>query len=248
METRLQNVARRMVSHQGARRSEPGRPPAGPSLPQSNGFAGPAPASVPLYGAGAGFGSGGQVNQLLNQPSRSLPQNGILSDIGAGLQQASVPGLGQGAPSTFPGSAGSNPGLLGRGAASPQLSNGPISSPAVPNPESGLGSLQLPPQFGLQRPGGLPASGLLQAPALGLSQPPVMSNGAPVMLRGGGTRDWTPGASPSLLNVRSAPPSKLLLSTMSPVYIRCRSPVRACADAAPALGAGAVQLAPALSW
>ena len=210
LEGRLQDVARRMVSHQGGRRPEAGRPPVGPSLGQSNSFAGPAAAAGPSYGAGAGFGSGGQVNQLLSQPSRSLSQNGFLSDPASGLQQASVSGLGTANGGALAGTLGQNAGLLNRSAPSPQLSNGatmPVSSPAVPKPENGLGSLQMPSQFGMRTNGLQSASGLLQTPTLGPSGQPVMSNGAPVLLRG--SRDWP---SPGLMNVSQALSCKLYRS------------------------------------
>ena len=201
LEGRLQDVARRMVSTQGGRRSDPGRPPAGPSLPQANGFPGSGAAGAPAYGAGAGFGSGGQINQLLTQPGRSLQPAGSLPDS-ASLQQAPGPVAIAGAAAAFPGANGATAGLPGRGAASPQLSNGPVSSPAAPKPEPSLSNMQAGPQFGARPAGMQPAASLHQTPALGPSGQSMMSNGAPVLLRGG-ARDWgTSGASPSLVNVR----------------------------------------------
>ena len=221
LESRLQDVARRMVNHQGGRRPEAGRPPMGPSLPQSNGFAGPTASAGSSYGAGAGFGSGGPVNQLLNQPSRTLPQTGFLSDTAPGLPQTSGAGHAAGGPGSLQGT-GQTTGLMSRGAASPQLSGAPampMAAPTVPKTEPGLGNLQLSsPQYGL-RPAGLqPGPGMLQSPTPGPSGQPVMSNGAPVLLRG--SRDWAPaGPSAGLVNVRW--PNLCLLSLLQTCVISC---------------------------
>ncbi|KAK9806697.1 hypothetical protein WJX73_009793 [Symbiochloris irregularis] len=205
LEHRLQHVARRMVSTQGNRRPEPGRPPAGQLLPQSNGFGGAN--SVPTasaYNGGAGFGSGGPINQLLGQPARSLPQNGSLPESStSGMQQAPATGLTAGVPNGFAGAPGSNG---ARGVASPQLSNGPMSSPLALKPDlAAMGGMQCC----RRNLGGLqPASGLLQTPSLGPGGQPVMSNGAPVLLRGG-ARDWsTPAPSPNLMSTGRLQPEQ----------------------------------------
>lgn len=205
LESRLQDVARRMVSHQGRGRQEAGRPPVPPTVPEANGFAGPDSAPGHSFGAGTGFGSGGQVSQLLNQPARGLQQNGFLRDAAPG-QQTALAGLTTGGSGSFPVSQGPTACHQSRGAPSPQPGPGtsvPMSSPAVPKSEPGAGALQLGPQYGARPSGPQPSSSLLQTPTLGAAVPPVMSNGAPVLLRG--SRDWQPGPSPGLINVSCSP-------------------------------------------
>ena len=203
VEMRLQNVARRMVSTT-PRRSEGERPAS--SGPQQNGGP-PADAAAVAFGGsglGRGFsGASGLLGQGLNAPQEhSLPAGS------QGLPPASAGPLGMSAgPSSqymqHPGMQMQLPGSMGGSRLMPGQEvpgMGPLLGSGQMKVDSpGGGGMPMGPMGGYPLNSGHPSylRGQGGAPGTG----PVMSNGAPVLLRS--SRDWVPGQSPSVLNVRS---------------------------------------------
>jgi hypothetical protein len=210
VEARLQNVARRMVSTT-PRRSEAERPAS--SGPQQNGY-------PPPDGSAGGFGASGfprgfsGAGSLLG-PGLNAPQEHSLPAGSAGLPQASTGPMGMsagpssqymqhpGVPMHSPSALGSSRLMPGQPGEVPGM--GPLLGPGQLKVDSpGGGGMPMGPMGGYPlnagHPGYLRGQG---APGTG----PVMSNGAPVLLRS--SRDWVPGQSPSVLNVRQLLPPHL---------------------------------------
>ena len=235
VEMRLQNVARRMVSTT-PRRSDGERPAS--SGPQQNGCP---PADAGSAGLGAsgfarGFsGAGGLLGQGLNAAQEhSLPagSQGLPSasagpmgmSAGPASQYMQHPGMQMQLPGTvggsrlMPGQEVPGMGLLGSG----QLK---VDSP-------GGGGMPMGPMGGYPLNPGHP--GYLRGQGGAPGNGPVMSNGAPVLLRS--SRDWVPGQSPSVLNVRSSSVFQLPKAANQTVqWAGSAVAVRACCSAAPAL-------------
>lgn len=204
LETRLQNVARRMVST-NPRRSDSERPPT--SVPLQNGFLpGESPGSS--YGAttsGRGFGSGSN----LGSSGLNAPQDALLPSASTGMPHASGGGSG------MPGAGGNHfmqhPGMPMHSA--PGMSSSRMLQGQVSDSGMGMGMLgsgQVKPDPGPS--GGIGMGGMGSYPMnsghsnfIRNQNPPgpgpVMSNGAPVLLRS--SREWTPGQTSNVINVRS---------------------------------------------
>lgn len=209
LEARLQNVARRMVSTTPRRPDSERATPTPP--PQQNGYGGPGQAGGNFApGAAPGqFPTAGGLQGYSGPSGTIAPQDQLLASSSAGLQSTmpqamgmqqsqarqyaqhmSMPGQQQGASAASRmGQAQDSQamGLLGStqikaeggNSQMPMSSNGTFSGMNGP---SHPGFMQQQQQ---------------QAGGTG----PVMSNGAPVLLRS--SRDWAPGQSPTVLNVRS---------------------------------------------
>lgn len=204
LETRLQNVARRMVSTT-PRRSDSERPPS--SLPLQNGYL-PGENPSTSYGgslSSRGFNSGSN----LGPSGLTAPQDSsLLPSASAGMLNTSAGNLG------MPG-AGSNqfmqhPGMpmhSGPGLGSSRMLQGQVGDSGMGMGMLGSGQIKTDPG----PTGGLGMGGMGNYP-LNSTHPtfirnqnppgpgPVMSNGAPVMLRS--SRDWAPGQASSVMNVR----------------------------------------------
>ena len=199
VETRLQNVARRMVSTT-PRRAEPERPAS--SGPQQNGYP-PADNGGPAFGAStfARAYNGGHL------PAPNLPGEHSLPAGSSGMPHPSTAGMG------MPGMPPSQFMQHGGVPMHPQAAlGGSRMLPSEAAEAPGMGPMLGVGQMKVESPGaggGMsmgPMSGYPLAPAQqpsfmrGQGSTPVMSNGAPVLLRS--SRDWVPGQSPSVLNVR----------------------------------------------
>ena len=203
VETRLQNVARRMVSTT-PRRAEAERPAS--SGPQQNGYP-PADNGGPAFGAStfARAYNGGHLHAPNPPGEHSLPAGS------SGMPHAATAGMGMPGmpPSQFMQHGGVPMHPSGALGGSRMLPSEPGEAPGM-GPMLGVGQMKVDspgggggmsmggmsgyplnpaqPSFSMRGPGSAPGSG------------PVMSNGAPVLLRS--SRDWVPGQSPSVLNVR----------------------------------------------
>jgi hypothetical protein len=202
LETRLQNVARRMVST--PRRSEAERPPS--STPQQNGYiAGEVTSRYPPSASARIFNG---ANNLVGPSGVNAPQESSLLPSGsAAMPSSSAPGLGMpgpgnsqfmqhpGMPMHSAGGLGSSrmvPGQVGDSTSLGLLGGSQIKADAPPTGSLGMGGV-----------GAYPMNTSHPNFIRGQNQPgpgPVMSNGAPVLLRA--SRDWVPGQSTSMLNVR----------------------------------------------
>lgn len=201
----MQNVARRMVST-NPRRSDSERPPT--SVPLQNGYlAGESPGSS--YGAttsGRGFGSGGNLGSSgLNVPQDSS----LLPSASAGMPHTSGAGVG------MPGAAGNHfmqqSGMPMHSA--PGLSSSRMLQGQVGDSGMGMGMLGSNQVKTDPGPSGAIGMGGMGSYPMNSGHPnfirsqnppgpgPVMSNGAPVLLRS--SRDWAPGQTSSVMNVRS---------------------------------------------
>ena len=202
VETRLQNVARRMVSTT-PRRAESERPAS--SGPQQNGYP-PADNGGPAFGAStfARSYNGGQLH------APNLPGEHSLPAGSTGVPHASTAGMGMPGmpPSQFMQHGGVPMHASGALGGSRMLPSDGGDSPGM-GPMLGVGQMKVDSPGG----GGGMSMGSMGGYPLTPAQPsfmrgqgntpgsgPVMSNGAPVLLRS--SRDWVPGQSPSVLNVR----------------------------------------------
>ena len=211
LESRLQEVARGMVSQQGAGRPWQARPPQlGPPFTGQNGFPpqlqhpGGQPGLQPALPGLGEFSSGHPA-----QPGRLQQQPGAAEQPAAGAAgMPSIPALpgslGQAQVMSMAHSQSSSlkqeaPQLAGSGAQHPSqqhlASTGPVKAESQQNggPHPGAAT-----QAGGAGGGMAPS---LNSPTLGQSsQQAMMANGKPVMLRG--PRDWPAAQSPALPNVR----------------------------------------------
>ena len=208
LEARLQNVARRMVSTTPRRPDSERATPTPP--PQQNGYGGPGQ-------GGANYTSGGPPGQFCNAgglqgfpgPSGTIaPQDQLLASSSAGLQN-SVPlpmGMQQAQARQYPqhmsmpGQQQGGPGASRMGQAQDSQAMGLLGSTQI-KPEGGNSQMGMSSNSTFTGMNGPSHPGFMQqqqqqAPGTG----PVMSNGAPVLLRS--QRDWAPGQSPTVMNVR----------------------------------------------
>lgn len=172
LEQRLQSVARRMVSTT-SRSGSASRPNPGQ---QQHSYAGPSAGAQPAYAGQAAAYGGSQAQQQAPAPGSAGPAQTSTAGPGDGAAQAQQYA---GPTRAASGQAGPNP-----VPSSPQQVK-------LENGSAGALGMDAMAQGGAYAPGlrGLPGGAA-----------PVMSNGAPVLLRG--ARDWVPGQSLGMIQVR----------------------------------------------
>ncbi|BDA47644.1 probable histone acetyltransferase HAC1 [Coccomyxa sp. Obi] len=226
LETRLQNVARRMVST-NPRRSDSERPPT--SVPLQNGY-------LPGEGPSTSYGgtqSGQRFSSGTNLGSSGLPSaqdSSLLPSASAGMPLTSAGNMGMPV-------AGGNQFMQHSGMpmhSAPNLGNSRMLQGQVGESGMGMGMLGSgqvktdPGPAGAMGMGGMGSYPMNSGHSnfiRGQNPPgpgPVMSNGAPVMLRS--SRDWPPGQTPSVMNTgnnQSAQPQgqRITINGMPPGHL-----------------------------
>ena len=149
------------------------------------------PSSAAFASASGSSGVGGEGGS-------SLGQGGVFP----GSQAGGLPLQGQTIGPASPGNLPTSSGLAGQGQFSGIQAGVRLGSGGVPGSPSLMMSSQpvLKPENGMV---GMQPGGAQQGLMMGAGGSSMMSNGAPVMLRN--SRDWQPGQSPSMLNVRLVP-------------------------------------------
>ena len=207
LEARLQNVARRMVSTTPRRPDSERATPTPP--PQQNGYGGPGQAG-PNFASGAPPGQFPTAGGLQGFPGPSgtiAPQDQLLASSSAGLQSSMPQAMGMQQSQarqyaqhmSMPGQQQGASGASRMAQAQDSQAMGLLGSTQIKS-EGGNSQMPMSSNGTFSGMNGPSHPGFMQQQQQTAGTGPVMSNGAPVLLRS--SRDWAPGQSPTVLNVR----------------------------------------------